>query len=96
MTIVIKRKNRRIGATIVLHDNKDILGNGLFYYSERWELECWSHGFVETFETKRLALSAMAHSDEWCPGCIEGWPIDDNVELSHVYAPASQREGGVR
>jgi hypothetical protein len=104
--IVLKRKNRRIGATIALRDNRDI-EFGQTYIPDTWELECWSHGFMQSFETKRLALSAMAHSDEWCKGCIQGWPID--IERANVYSrlskqkqfyddepalPASQREGG--
>lgn len=87
--ITLKRKNRCNGATIALHDNRSI-SYGASWIPDTWELECYSHGFVQSFDTKRLALSAIAHSDEWCPGCIEGWKVDNEDPPA---LPARQRDG---
>lgn len=78
----ITRKSRLNGATIVLHDRRHgpcILELNIWWRGLSWELECCSHGFTCDYETKTEALAYMAHSDEWCIGCIEGWEIDDEV-----------------
>jgi len=79
--IIQTRKNRKTGATITLHDRRNepcIPGTEVWWRGLAWQVECCSHGWLCDCDTKKEALTEMAHPDNWCVGCIEGWEIDDD------------------
>lgn len=75
----VTRKCKFNGAVITLHDRRNepcIEGTDIWWRGLSWELECESHGVTNDYHTKHEALADMAHPDNWCIGCAEGFEVD--------------------
>lgn len=87
LKIVLRRKNRATGATIVVVDNRDGGYDG-GTRDRGYVCVCTKHGDDRVFPGRRAARYAMAQSADWCSGCGSGAPSAAVLELRERVAAA--------
>jgi hypothetical protein len=90
MTILkTTKRNRRTGTEISLHrDCPGLSLSDIYKYvvygdcdNVLYFLECCGHGYLsEEYETRKEAVAMMSKPDEWCVGCIEGDPVENETK----------------
>lgn len=80
MNVVLTRRARATGTTVLLIDNRDqsFENVGMAATAEqqrqnvreaRWATLCDEHGGYVLHGTRQLAEGWLPHPDEWCDGC---------------------------
>lgn len=61
------RISRRTGSEVEVLEAHP---NGFDADGGKWAAVCWTHSAVVNCDTKKVAVSWLAHSDEWCEDCV--------------------------
>ena len=69
MKQIIARTSQSTGTRTAVFDCRDD------NCESHWQAVCLSHGWSQGAQTRAAAAICIAHTDDWCVGCMDEWPV---------------------